>query len=133
MSIRSRISRLCWALAVASYLSPAFHATPAAARESVIFRASPLPQPAPLLQMAHATLKAAPRPTFDPALFEALEASPLVDLTPVVATPGGDDRSFAFELLDPKQRALALALDDWSRAAPRGIEHRRHRAANVGF
>jgi len=43
------------------------------ARESVAFRASLLPQPAPLLQMAHATLKAAPRPTFDPALFEALE------------------------------------------------------------
>ena len=119
-------------MAAASCLSPAFHATPSAARESVAFRASPLPQPAPLLQMAHATLKAAPRPTFDPALFEALEASPLVDLTPVVATPG-DDRSFAFELLDPKQRALALALDDWNRAAPRGIDHRRLRAAIVGF
>ncbi|HEY8136678.1 MAG TPA: L,D-transpeptidase, partial [Methylocystis sp.] len=132
MSVRSRISRLCWTLAAASCLSPAFHATPSVARESVAFRASLLPQPAPLLQMAHATLKAAPRPTFDPALFDALEASPLVDLIPVVATPG-DDRSFAFELLDPKQRALALALDDWNRAAPRGIEHRRLRAAIVGF
>jgi len=132
MSVRSRISRLCWTLAAASCLSPAFHATPSVAWESVAFRASLLPQPAPLLQMAHATLKAAPRPTFDPALFEALEASPLVDLTPVVATPG-DDRSFAFELLDPRQRALALALDDWNRAAPRGIEHRRLRAAIVGF
>lgn len=132
MSVRSRISRLCWTLAAASCLSPAFHATPSVARESVAFRASLLPQPAPLPQMAHATLKAAPRSTFDPALFEALEASPLVDLTPVVATPG-DDRSFAFELLDPKQRALALALDDWNRAAPRGIEHRRLRAAIVGF
>ena len=101
MSVRSRISRLCWTLVAASCLSPAFHATPSAARESVAFRALPLPQPAPLLRMAHATLRAAPRPTFDPALFEALAASPLVDLTPVVATPGDDDRSFAFELLDP--------------------------------
>ncbi|HEY8071693.1 MAG TPA: L,D-transpeptidase, partial [Methylocystis sp.] len=132
MGVRSRISRLCWTLAAASCLSPVFYATPSAARESVAFRASPLPQAAPLLQMVHATLRAAPRPTFDPALFEALEASPLVDLTPVVATPG-DDRSFAIELLDPKQRALALALDDWNRAAPRGIEHRRLRAAIVGF
>ncbi len=132
MSIRSRISRLCWTLAAASCLSPAFGATPPAARESIAFRASPLPQPAPLLQMAHATLKAAPRPTFDPALFEALEASPLIDLAPVVATPV-DERSFAFELLDPKQRALALALDDWYRAAPRWIEHRRLRAAIAGF
>ncbi|MGC1859639.1 MAG: hypothetical protein WA733_00560, partial [Methylocystis sp.] len=101
MGVRSRISRLCWTLAAASCLSPAFYATPSAARESFAFRASPLPQPAPLLQMVHATLRAAPRPTFDPALFEALEASPLVDLTPVVATPG-DDRSFAIELLDPE-------------------------------
>ncbi len=132
MSIRSRISRLCWTLAAASCLSPAFGATPPAARESIAFRASPLPQPAPLLQMAHATLKAAPRQTFDPALFEALEASPLIDLAPVVATPV-DERSFAFELLDPKQRALALALDDWYRAAPRWIEHRRLRAAIAGF
>jgi L,D-transpeptidase YcbB len=132
MSIRSRISRLCWTLAAATCLSPAFHATPLAARESVAFRASPLPQPAPLLQMAHATLKAAPQPTFDRALFGTLEASPLVDLAPIVATPR-DDRSFTLELLDARQRALALALDDWSRAAPRGIEQRRLRAAIVGF
>ena len=117
-------------MAAASCL--AFHATPSAARESVAFRASPLPPPAPLLQMVHATLKATPRRSFDPALFAALEASPLLDLTPVVATPG-DISAFAFELLDPKQRALALALDDWSRAAPRGIERRRLRAAMVGF
>ena len=131
MSARSGISRLWWAAAAACLL-PAFCAAPAAGRESLAFRASPLAEPAPLLQMANATLAAAPRPTFDPALFEALGRSPLVELTPVVATPA-DDRDFTLELLDPGQRALALALDDWSRAAPRGLERRRLRAAIVGF
>lgn len=132
MRVRPRISRLFLALATMGCLSPMLRSAPAGARESLAFRAPPIAQLAPLLQMANATFNAAPRPTFDPALFEALEASPLLELTPVVATPA-DGREFAFELLDAKQRALALALDDWSRAAPRGVERRRLRTAIVGL
>ncbi|MGA8170527.1 MAG: L,D-transpeptidase, partial [Methylocystis sp.] len=131
MSFRSRISRLRSVLA-ACCLLPALQG-PAWARDSLAFRASPLAQPAPLLQIASATRDAAPRPPgFDPELFEALEASPLLELAPIVATPQ-DDRDFALQMLDPGQRALALALDDWNRAAPRGAEHRGLRAAITAF
>jgi murein L,D-transpeptidase YcbB/YkuD len=98
----------------------------AAAGESLTFRASPLPPAAPLLQTANAIRVAAPRIEPDPELFAAIDASPIVTRAPVIATPG-DDRDFAFDLMDEHQRALALALDDWTRAAPRG-ERRRLRA-----
>ena len=46
---------------------------------------------------------------------------------------GPADHEFAFEMLDARQRAFALALDDWNRAAPRGGERRRSRAAIVDY
>jgi len=95
----------------------------AAAGESLTFRASPLPPAAPLLQTANAIRVAAPRIEPDPELFAAIDASPIVTRAPVIATPG-DDRDFAFDLMDEHQRALALALDDWTRAAPRGERRR---------
>ena len=61
------------------------------------------------------------------------QASPLVDLAPVVATPG-DDRSFAFELLDAKQRALAPWRSTTGTAPRReAIEHRRASRGHRGL
>ncbi|QGM46845.1 L,D-transpeptidase family protein [Methylocystis heyeri] len=121
MSLRSRTAPLLSAaLAIFMYCGGE-----AAAAEGAPFRQSLLQAPPPVVQIANASPAAAPQPDF--SLFEPFEASPLAELVKITPVPF-DDRQFAFELLRDDQRALALALDDWSRAVPRG-ERRRQRAA----
>jgi murein L,D-transpeptidase YcbB/YkuD len=124
-------------LRIASLVSAAlatscvFAASPAGAGDNLASRASLLAPPPALVQMANATPVARPAPDLDPALFEPLDASPVVTRGTVVAV-AADERDFAFDLLDENQRALALGLDDWSRGAPRG-ERRRLRASVTAF
>jgi L,D-transpeptidase YcbB len=121
MSLRSRTAPLF--SAVLAFFS--ICGGVAVAADEAPFRLNPVPAPAPMVQIVNASLFAAPQADSD--LFEAFAVSPLASLAKVTPVPY-DDRQFAFELLGNDQRALALALDDWSRAVPRG-ERRRQRAA----
>ena len=124
-------------LRIASLVSAAlaifcvFSTSRAAAGDNLAYRTSLLAPPPALVQMANANPVATSAPEPEPALFEPLDASPLVTRATVVAV-AADDRDFAFDLLNENQRALALALDDWSRGAPRG-ERRRLRAMLAAF
>ncbi len=125
MGPRSRIAPLVSAALAMLFQS----AGVAAAANSVAFRPSLLPAPPPALQVANGEPVATRQADF--TLFEPLDASSIVTLPPISAIPF-DDRDFAFQLLREDQRALAIALYDWSRVAPRG-ERRRTRAAIASF
>ena len=121
MGARSRFVRAFCAVLATSFFSLA---APAAAAESPVFRANPLPPPRALPSYARGARIAQERVG---TLFGVEDVSPIVAYRPAVAEPA-DERDFALEMLDSERRALALSLYDWSRSAPT-LDRRRQRAS----